>query len=401
MQVTYTISCVIFRAGCSSWRFAGHPLHDLSGSPVSSTMFFMSNSKTANLPLISVIIPVYNAHGTLRRAADSVLAQTYGNIELILVDDGSTDESPAMVDDYASTHPEKIRVLHKENGGLMRAWQDGLSVSTGRFLCFVDSDDWIDPEMISVMAQHLKRSGDGSCPPGQIVCCGYVIEYPGGKQKAVGHALPEGVYEGDRLRKELKNELLGHEQRRVILSRCMKLISRELILDNTRYLDFSIRLGEDVNITVPALLDAERVVLLNTPYYHYTFDAGSMAHRYDPRLYEDCVRLRKALRTILRSKASPAEENGNTDAADREFFFLLLQILKTQLRRTDGPGAAKKAVRGVQTLCRAENSHRLLSMISESVTDPANRLLVFICRKPSALRIRMIRSVFLLYEKLR
>ena len=355
------------------------------------------NNNEQNLPQISVIMPVYNAQDTLRRAVDSVLAQTYENTELILIDDGSTDDSPAMTDEYAAADPDRIRVIHKKNGGLMRAWFDGVQISSGQILCFVDSDDWIDPEMISVMAEHLIRNEDGSYAPAQIVCCGYLIEYPGGKNKAVGHGLPKGVYESEKLQKELKRELLGHEQRRVILSRCMKLVSRELILSNTGYLDFSIHMGEDLNITVPALLDASRVVILQDPFYHYVFVPGSMIHRYDDALYDDSFRLRNILRNVCQQKLGLEPPN----PADHEFLFFFLNVLKNEVRRTDGKDAAKKAIQRIQELCRKENSRLLAAEYPDRLRDPANRLLACICRKPSALRIRLIRVIFQFYERVR
>ena len=99
-----------------------------------------------NLPLISVIVPVYNVEKYLRRCVESIVTQSYQNLEIILVDDGSTDGSPSICDEYAQTDP-RVRVFHKENGGSGSARNIALDNCSGEYIGFVDSDDWIEPDM--------------------------------------------------------------------------------------------------------------------------------------------------------------------------------------------------------------------------------------------------------------
>lgn len=105
--------------------------------------------------LVSVIVPVYNVEQYLNRCVESILLQTYNNIEVILVDDGSTDKSGVMCDSFASSDA-RIRVIHKKNGGLSSARNEGLKRATGDFIAFVDSDDYIS----STMIEHLVRDMD-------------------------------------------------------------------------------------------------------------------------------------------------------------------------------------------------------------------------------------------------
>ena len=117
-------------------------------------------------PLISVIVPVYNVEPYLRQCVDSILAQTYENLEIILVDDGSLDRCPQICDGYAKKD-ERIRVIHKENGGLSDARNAGLNIATGDYIGFVDSDDWIEPNMYNHLIRTLlKYEAD-------ISVCGY------------------------------------------------------------------------------------------------------------------------------------------------------------------------------------------------------------------------------------
>ena len=96
--------------------------------------------------LISVIVPVYNMEQYMERCVNSIINQTYHNLEIILVDDGSTDHSTAMCDEYA-LRDERIKVVHKPNGGLSDARNAGLAVVSGNYVGYVDSDDWIEPQM--------------------------------------------------------------------------------------------------------------------------------------------------------------------------------------------------------------------------------------------------------------
>ena len=120
-------------------------------------------------PRVSIIIPVYNGANYMREAIDSALAQSYDNLEIIVVNDGSTDRSAAIAKEYAA-RDARIRVFDKENGGLSDARNYGIARARGEYIGFLDSDDWIEPEMISDLAEHLT----GSCK--EIICSNYMIE---------------------------------------------------------------------------------------------------------------------------------------------------------------------------------------------------------------------------------
>ena len=113
-----------------------------------------------NNPKISVIVPVYKVEKYLDKCVESIVNQTYKNLEIILVDDGSPDNCPAMCDEWAEKD-ERIRVIHKENGGLADARNAGMDIATGDYIGFVDSDDWIEPNMYEVLLKNaLKYDAD-------------------------------------------------------------------------------------------------------------------------------------------------------------------------------------------------------------------------------------------------
>ena len=138
-------------------------------------------------PLISVIVPVYKVEKYLHRCVDSILVQTYTNLEIILVDDGSPDRCGAICDEYAAKD-SRIRVIHQENGGLSAARNAGLDVCSGEYIAFVDSDDWLDPEMYAVMMAQVREYG---C---DVVMCDCVKEFPD-RPRLYTHDIRPGFYD--------------------------------------------------------------------------------------------------------------------------------------------------------------------------------------------------------------
>ena len=106
-----------------------------------------------NNSAISIIIPVYNAEKYLRRCIESVLSQSFTDFELILVDDGSRDFSPHICDDYAQKD-SRVKVIHKANGGVIAARNDGLDIAKGEYVTFIDSDDWVERESLSTISNY-------------------------------------------------------------------------------------------------------------------------------------------------------------------------------------------------------------------------------------------------------
>ena len=107
--------------------------------------------------LISVVVPIYNVENYIKKCVDSILSQTYKNLEIILVDDGSPDNCPQICDEYAQKD-NRIKVIHKENGGLSDARNAGIDISKGKFITFIDSDDYIEKDYVEVLYNSIKES---------------------------------------------------------------------------------------------------------------------------------------------------------------------------------------------------------------------------------------------------
>lgn len=334
---------------------------------------------------VSVIVPVYRTGQWLDRCVSGILAQTYPEIEVILVDDGSPDECPALCDAWAGKDG-RVKVIHKENGGLTSAWMAGVSASTGEYLCFVDSDDWIDLDMIEKMQQQTAGV------KGEVVCCNFVISRPDGESRQC-HGLAPGVYEKEALEEKVKPHLLGNENRSVCLSRCMKLISRELVEQNMKFCDPALRMGEDVNIMLPALLDARRIVIMKDSwFYHYFYNEESMVHKYDEGMYENVLHLNRVIFDILEEKKARDKKM----QAEKESIFLFMLVIKNELR-----GGGSQAPSKVRQLCLDNRTGEKIRKYNITASDKANRLILSVMKKPSMGKIALLQTVLRIYDRMR
>lgn len=208
-------------------------------------------------PLISVIVPVYKAEAYLEKCVQSIRNQTYENLEIILVNDGSPDRCGEMCDAFAR-EDARIRVFHKENGGQSSARNLGLDNMTGEYVGFVDSDDWIEPDMYGHLYSLIQTYN------GQIACCGVYLDHPDGNVSYFNRQYPADT----QLRVFTAEEALRETLRnfRVTYSPCDKLYHKT-IFNGLRMTEGKI--FEDMEI-LPKLVEQARTVVYDpTPKYHY------------------------------------------------------------------------------------------------------------------------------------
>ena len=333
-------------------------------------------------PVVDVIVPVYKAEQYLRQCTDSILGQTWKELELWLVDDGSPDHSPELCDQIAA-EDGRVHVIHKENGGPNDACICGVRASANPYIMFVDGDDWLERSCIEEMMEHAAGIGAG-----EVICGGYMIERDWKNSPEYrGNGAEPGEYTGSRLQEAVFDRLLGNEERTIILSRCMKLYSRELIENNIIYCDTGIRMGDDVCLIVPAILDARRLyVCKDAWHYHYRFVHQSIVHAYDPGMRSNMHRLKAALLKIYQ------EKNRDPEQVEKEYFYLMLLVLKNEIRRGGVP--LREITGQIRTICLEEQLKSISARIVQPPHDNANRLLMFIIQNPDRLRIMLVHLVF-------
>lgn len=337
---------------------------------------------------ISMIIPVFNAEQYLKKCVDSVRAQTYGKLEIILVDDGSTDSSGGLCDAYAEKD-ERIRVVHKENGGLVSAWKAGVKECSGEYVSFLDSDDWIDPEMLSEMSAYLTGNDR------EMVISDYIIERDGGSQEYVWQKLAPGEYGRKEIEEKIFPCLLGQEERYITISRCMKLISKRLISENGNYTDPAIIVGEDTTIMLPVLLDCQRIVAMDhKAYYHYLYVKESMVHKYNEKLTENIRKLIQTTDRILKDKFTGDKLEEQQSHLDQESILWYFLVLKNEAR-----GNPSGYRRNILKLCRSEEIRNLVKRTEITVNQPANKLLYLVMKHPGEVTVRLLRLAMIWYYR--
>ena len=223
-------------------------------------------------PLISVIVPVYNVEKYLSKCIDSIIAQTYTNLEILLVDDGAKDSSGAICDEYAQ-RDSRIRVIHKENGGLSDARNRGIEEARGEYLGFIDSDDYIDPDMYEVLYETLtKHDADMSM-------CGVYELYDGQEARQVDKisdfsCTPEEA---------MKIVIDGQINYAYAVN---KLYKRELF-DEIRYPVGKII--EDAFVILFLLEKTKKVALTDARKYYYFHRENSITSRTFSKKHYDCI----------------------------------------------------------------------------------------------------------------
>ncbi len=221
--------------------------------------------------MISVIVPIYNVAVYLEQCMESILRQTYTELEIILVDDGSTDGCYQICEEYKKKD-SRVVVLHKENGGLVSARKAGIQAATGNYIAWVDGDDWIEPDMYERMYREMVRQKT------DIVMCGR-YEDTGCVKKMVFHGVPAGRYGRRELIKYIYPKMIAGDEFfewRIFPGLWDKLFRRETIERFLLAVDERIAMGEDAACVYPALLHADSICVLHECFYHYRQTTASM-----------------------------------------------------------------------------------------------------------------------------
>lgn len=203
--------------------------------------------------LVSVIVPVYNVENYLRECLDSIVAQTYHNLEVILIDDGSKDSSGKICDEYADKD-NRIKVIHKKNGGLSEARNSGLEIASGAWIAFVDSDDYIDESMLRILVD-LAQNNDA-----QVAMCAFRAT---SESIDDNYALVTKVFNRDELLDVYVNRTEGYLITNSVWDRIYK---RELVKE-IRFVPN--KLNEDIMYTMEVFLRADIAAYTSEKLYHY------------------------------------------------------------------------------------------------------------------------------------
>ena len=224
-------------------------------------------------PLISVIVPIYRIDKYIGLCIDSITHQTYRNLEIILVDDGSDDRSGELCDLYAKKD-SRIKVIHKQNGGLVSARKAGVLAATGEYIGYVDGDDWIGEGFYQSLYAAAVSSG------ADITVAGFSRDLFS-KKHGILNNIASGIYEGETLDK-LRSRMISYGEfyrHGVTTYVWNKLFRRECVIKEQLEVDERITIGEDAAVVYPAILNAKSVCITDNCAYHYRQREDSMLKR--------------------------------------------------------------------------------------------------------------------------
>ena len=297
--------------------------------------------------LYSVIVPVYQAQTHLHQCVDSLLAQTYPNLEIILVDDGSRDSSPEICDHYAALDP-RVKVLHKKNGGVGSARKAAAQAASGDYILCVDADDWVSQDYVCALDRQICRHSP------DVVCCGYV-QTDGITDNAIHCLIPGGHYDRAKLEKHLYPLVIEDENGLCFSPHVWaKAIKRELYLTEQLAIDDAIKIGEDGAVIKPILVRAESICIVDECLYYYRVNPESatrnrpvfdwngprsiylhLQQRLDPQAFDFEAQIH---RHIARQIYTVVVSRFNRQDSYRN----IIKDIRTQLRKSDYRQVLKK-----------------------------------------------------------
>lgn len=249
---------------------------------------------------VSVIVPVYNVENILNNCIDSILNQTYKDLELVLVDDGSPDNSGKICDMYAEKD-NRITVIHKENGGVSSARNAGIELASGKYICFVDSDDFLECDYLKELI-NIKNN----YPEYENIWCGFqtVSDYFKSNVKKV-------IADSSQSLSLFSNtNIMSLHEKWLDSSPCNKLYNRRIIFENSITFPLDLSLGEDLLFNLDYIdCTNGKIIVINKPLYNYIRGSSkSLDHRFRDDLLSICRKTDSNIQRYLNKWNSPEEE---------------------------------------------------------------------------------------------
>ena len=246
---------------------------------------------------ISVIVPVYNVEKFLPKCLDSLCAQAECVKEIILVDDGSTDNSLCVCKKYAM-QDNRVRIIHKDNGGVMSSIIHGIREAHCDYIGFMDSDDYAAPSMYCKMANMAETT------LADVIICDFYRDY--GEKIEYQHGLPKDLRQNiiDKSNTDWRNHILPTLRNPEFIPpfRWNKLFKRQILIGSEGLCDNNIRVGEDIAMLAPILLSVNRIAYVKEALYYYYQRDNSLVHNYEDSVFLGWKNLIKTLKNVAKNR---------------------------------------------------------------------------------------------------
>ena len=311
----------------------------------------------------SILVPVYNVEKYLHQCLDSLVSQTFRDFEVILADDGSTDSSGRICDEYAQLYPELFRVFHKKNEGLLLTRRFSLKQAKGEYILFVDSDDYVVPELLETVD---KAFGQYAC---DMVLYTFYRFADGDTQFTVPQIPCEDgtIFEGEGKKELYRMFALKH----TFSNMWIKAVKRSAVDIDADYKPWNVSRGEDI-IQSFALLDgAERIAFIDKPLYYYRKNEGAVTSRVRPVDYKNYLTWTDRTFLYLEHWGLNPEAEKQFAARQMSHFYVYLRDISRKADREKNFGILKETVQNLGTDIRFQ---RVLDVFNAKDSPPRLRL---------------------------
>lgn len=272
----------------------------------------------------SVVVPIYNIEGYLQKCIVSLIEQSYDDFEIILVNDGSTDSCYEICESYQKKVPDKIKVVHKKNGGLVSARQAGARVARGEYIICVDGDDWVGRDYLEKIAKIEQEYAP------DIICVGY-YDVLGEKMFHRRFSEENKLYTKEEIMNEILPRLIETENAKAFpLSIWAKVFKKSIYFEQQMALDTKIKIGEDVACVVPCICNANSMYITDDPYYFYRHNDNSMTKNKKPFRWDGPKLIAEHFEKQLDLKGLNLEQQ-----VYRRTVHALFNVVKTQFYREE------------------------------------------------------------------
>lgn len=284
-----------------------------------------------NNPLISVIIPAYNSERYLGRCLDSLIGQTYRNLEIIVVNDGSMDATPQIAEKYAQRDC-RIKVIHQENQGLVAARKAGLTIASGEYVSAVDSDDWVAANRYEVVYEEgMKCDAD-------VISTDVCNVYDAERIVPVKIALEKRIYHKQEIIKDVLMKMVDENHfymAAMNLNNWNLVVKSEIAYKRQLEVDNRISAREGMIYVVGCLLDAEKLAIINGGDYFYVKRSDSLDHKYDPANEYKLKIAHAALRNYINEMPEACKEQYSREIDLFEYYSYLISDYDYLCQETD------------------------------------------------------------------
>ncbi|MGN7385518.1 glycosyltransferase [Sporosarcina sp. SAFN-015] len=337
---------------------------------------------------VSIIVPIYNVEKYLKRCLISIQNQRLKDIQIILVNDGSKDNSLEICREFEAID-DRVVLIDKPNGGVSSARNAGIMVAEGEYIGFIDPDDWIEPEMFEALYQQgLKNNAD-------ICICNYVIEQ-NEKSIPVIMDIEKEILEGKEIIENIVVNMIGSSNlnsgsQTVMGSACRLIIKKDLIEKYSLSFNVNIPLMEDLLFCVAAFSKARRVQIINGTYYHYFQKASSAIRIYRKNMFEIQSNVFQELEKIIK-------DNGNTimykERLDIRYVNLVLDSISNEVKKGNRK-RIKERIITIKRLCENQKLKIIINKINSKGYTIRKKIVLNAIKKEYALFLYFYYSALL------